>query len=179
MDGDKIERLRLHSLWLSRLTLFLLVATALLALIPIIRRFGTVVRSGAAASDLLFQVVFWLPTLFYLYALWALARAFGSFARGGLLGSAMARGCRRAGVALAAGATGSALVVPNAIRLLAQNGLVPESLRRWGAVLITDTAYLAVGVVGIALFLLGGLIERAAEVQQEAQALRAELGEFF
>ncbi|HEX9946520.1 MAG TPA: DUF2975 domain-containing protein [Allosphingosinicella sp.] len=179
MDGEKIERLRRHSLWLSRLTLFLFGATALVILIPITNGFGSVIPADAAAPHILFRAVFWLPTFFYLYALWAIGRAFGAFARGGLFGSAVAKGCRRAGVALAVGASASALGVPNAIRLLAQHGLVPEPLRRFGSVLIFDTAYLAVGVVGIALFLLGGLLERAAEVQQEAQDLRAELGEFF
>lgn len=179
MDGEKIERLRRHSLWLSRLTLFLFCATALVILVPITAGFGTVIAREEVARHILFRAVMWVPTLFYLYALWAIGRSFGAFARGGLFGSAMARGCRRAGVALAAGASASALGVPNAIRLLAQQGLVPEPLRRFGSILIFDTAYLAVGVVGIALFLLGQLLERAAEVQIEAQALRAELGEFF
>ena len=33
MDGEKIERLRRHSLWLSRLTLFLFCATAFVMLL--------------------------------------------------------------------------------------------------------------------------------------------------
>ncbi|HEX8482699.1 MAG TPA: DUF2975 domain-containing protein [Allosphingosinicella sp.] len=179
MSGEKIERLRRHSLWLSRLTLFLFGATALLILIPITNGFGTILQREAVAPHIYFRAVFWLPTFIYLYALWAIGRSFGAFARGGLFGSAVAKGCRRAGVALAVGAGASAVGVPNAIRLLAQHGLVPEPLRRFGSVLIFDTAYLAVGVVGIALFLLGQLLERAAEVQQEARDLRAELGEFF
>ena len=179
MDERKIERLRRHSLWLSRLTLFLFCATALLILIPITNGFGTMVTDDAVGSHILFRAVFWIPAALYLYALWAIGRSFGAFARGGLFGPAIARGCRRSGIALAAGATASAVGVPNAIRLLAQHGLVPEPLRRFGSILVFDTAYLAVGVVGIALFLLGQLLERAAEVQQEAQDLRAELGEFF
>jgi hypothetical protein len=179
MTGEKIERLRRHSLWLSRLTLFLFGATALVILIPITNGFGTILQREAVAPHIVFRAVFWVPTFIYLYALWAIGRSFGAFARGGLFGPAVAKGCRRAGVALAVGAGASAVGVPNAIRLLAQHGLVPEPLRRFGSVLIFDTAYLAVGVVGIALFLLGQLLERAAEVQQEAQDLRAELGEFF
>ncbi|HEX8448510.1 MAG TPA: DUF2975 domain-containing protein [Allosphingosinicella sp.] len=179
MDEQKIERLRRHSLWLSRLTLFLFCATALLILIPITRGFGTMLTGDAVGPHILFRAVFWVPSALYLYALWAIGRSFGAFARGGLFGAAIAKGCRRSGIALAAGAGASAVGVPNAIRLLAQHGLVPEPLRRFGSVLIFDTAYLAVGVVGIALFLLGQLLERAAEVQKEAQELRAELGEFF
>jgi hypothetical protein len=176
MGGEKIDRLRQHSLWLSRLTLFLFCATALIILLPTAIGFATVVRGEAVARHIVFVFVIWFPAFFYLYALWAIARAFGAFARGGLFGAAMAGGCRRAGIALAIGATASALGVPNAMRLLAQRGLVAG---QHGSVMIFDTAYLAVGVVGIALFLFGGLLERAAEVQQEAQDLRAELGEFF
>lgn len=180
MDGEKIERLRRHSLWLSRLTLFLFCATALVILLPTGIGLATVARGEPVAPRILFVFVLWFPAFFYLFALWAIGRAFGGFARGGLFGTAMAKGCRGAGIALAFGAAASALGVPNAMRLLAQNGLIPGGpARRFASFMIFDTAYLAVGVVGIALFLLGGLLERAAEVQQEAQALRTELGEFF
>ena len=169
MTSEKIDRLRQHSRWLSRLTLFLLTVTALIVLLPTAIGFASAVQGRPVASHIAFVFVLWLPAFFYLYALGAIARAFGAFARGGVFGPAMAKGCRAAGVALALGGTASALVVPNLMRLLYGNGTI----------LIFDTAYLAVGVVGIALFLLGGLIERAAELQQEAQDLRAELGEFF
>jgi hypothetical protein len=179
MDGEKIERLRRHSLWLSRLTLFLFGVTALIILLPTAIGLATVAQGQPVAPRILFVFVLWFPAFFYLYALWAVARSFGSFARGDLFGATMAAGCRHAGVALAVGATASALGVPNAMRLLAQHGLILGSGRKFGSIMTFDTAYLAVGVVGIALFLLGGLLERAAEIQQEAQALRAELGEFF
>ncbi|HEY0130667.1 MAG TPA: DUF2975 domain-containing protein [Allosphingosinicella sp.] len=179
MAGEKMERLRRHSLWLSRLTLFLFCATALVMLLPTLRGLAIAGPGEAVGRNILFMSVIWFPGLFYLYALWAIGRSFGAFARGGVFGSAMATGCRRAGVALALGATSSAVGVPNAIRLLMQQGFFLDQGKRFGAVLIFDTAYLAVGVVGIALYLLGHLLERAAEVQQEAQDLRAELGEFF
>jgi Protein of unknown function (DUF2975) len=179
MGGEKIERLRRHSFWLSRLTLFLFCATGLVILLPTGIGLANVAQGQPVAPRILFVFVLWIPAFFYLYALWAIGRSFGAFARGGLFGAAMAKGCRRAGVALAIGAAASAVGVPNLMRLLAQQGLILGSGRRFGSIMIFDTAYLAVGVVGIALFLLGGLLERAAEVQQEAQALRAELGEFF
>jgi hypothetical protein len=46
-------------------------------------------------------------------------------------------------------------------------------------VLTFDTAYLAVGVVGLALLLMGRLLQRASEIQNEAAAMRSELDEFF
>lgn len=179
MAEAKLERLRRHSLWLSRLTLGLFCATGLIVLLPTGIGLATMAQGQPVAPRILFVFVLWFPAFFYLYALWAIGRSFGAFARGALFGAEMARGCRRAGIALAIGAAISAIGVSNALRLLAQHGLVPGSERRFAPLLIFDTAYLAVGVVGIALFLLGGLIDRAAEVQQEAQALRAELGEFF
>jgi hypothetical protein len=179
MNNEKTDRLRRHSLWLSRLTLFLLCATALIILLPTAIGLATMARGQPVAPRILFVFVLWLPAFFYLCALWSVGRSFGAFARGGQFGAAMAKGCRRAGVALAIGATFSALVVPNLMRLLVQHGMISAQARRFTSVLVFDVAYLAVGVVGIALFLLGGLLERAAEVQQEAQDLRAELGEFF
>ncbi|MFL6843500.1 MAG: hypothetical protein ACJ8ER_01300 [Allosphingosinicella sp.] len=179
MDAEKFERLRRHSLWLSRLIWLLFAATGLVVLLPTAIAVATVAQGQGIAPRILFVFVLWCPASFYLYALWSIGGAFGAFARGGLIGPAMAKGCRRAGVALALGAAASAVAVPNLMRLLAEYGLAVEAVRRFSSVLIFDTAYLAVGVVGIALFLLGGLLESAAAVQQEAQDLRAELGEFF
>jgi energy-converting hydrogenase Eha subunit A len=176
---DQFERLRRHSRWLARLTMALLTACALVILVPTLLGLASLAQGERLAPRVALALVFWSPSLFYLFALAAIARAFGSFARGGVFGPAMARGCRSAGTALALGATMSALGVPNLLRLLAEAGFVVPPRTGYGTVLIFDTAYLAVGVVGIALFLLGGLIDRAAELQREAGALRAELGEFF
>ena len=178
MAGEKIERLRRHSRWLSRLTLALLLATALIILLPTVIALAAAAQGRPIGRNTLTVLVLWLPAFFYLYALWAIARSFGAFARGGVFGPAMAKGCRRAGVALALGGTASAVGVPNLLRILARQGSIDSSPYGNGSVLIFDTAYLAVGVVGISFFLLGGLIERAAEMQQEAQELRAELGGF-
>jgi hypothetical protein len=181
---DQESRLRLRSLWLSRMTLLLLVATALVIVQPVLLGIGAVLgdsalRGGTLRSFLAFSAVMWLPSLFYLYALWAISGAFSYFARGGTIGTAMAQGCRRAGIALAIGATASAIGVPNLLRLLIGQGLIANRAYGNRTVLVFDTAYLAVGVVGLALFLLGGLLERAADVQREAQKLQAELREFF
>src|SRR4051794_37135782 len=112
MDSGKIERLRRHSLWLSRLTLFLFCVTGLIILLPTGIGLATVAQRQAVAPHILFVFVLWCPAFFYLYALWSIGRSFGAFARGGLIGAAMATGCRRAGVALALGAGASAVGVP-------------------------------------------------------------------
>ena len=178
-DDERFERLRRHSRWLARLTLVLLTACALVILLPTLLGLASLAQGERMGSRLAGALVFWSPSIFYLFALWALSRAFAAFGRGDGFGPAVARGCRSAGIALALGATMSAVGVPNLLRLLFQSGIVAAPRTGSGTVLVFDTAYLAVGVVGIALFLLGGLVDRAAEIQQEAGALRAELGEFF
>jgi hypothetical protein len=96
-----------------------------------------------------------------------------------VFGPAIATGCTRAGIALAIGATFSAVGVPNIMRILYARGLIEKPPTPFKSVLIFDTAYLAVGVVGLALVLLGRLLQRAAEIQSEAAAMRNELDEFF
>jgi hypothetical protein len=180
---DEEVRLRRRSLWLARLTMTLLVATALIILQPIVLGVagagsGSGWQGRRLGAHLAFSAAVWLPSCFYLYSLWAIGRAFGSYGRGGTINDAMAKGCRRAGLALALGATASAVGVPLILGALLRSGIITASRYGAGTVLIFDTAYLAVGIVGLALFLLGGLLARVARLAEEAQALRSELGEF-
>ena len=161
MAATDIDQLRRHSLWLSRLTLFLLVATALVTVAPVLIGFALAPARGLPPA-LAFTAVLWMPVPFYLYALWAIRGAFRGFATGGTFGPAIAAGCTRAGFALAIGGTLSAVGVPNVMRVL----------HGQGSVLVFDVAYLAVGVVGLAMILLGRLLSRAAAIEDE-------LGGFF
>lgn len=170
MKEAPVDQLRRHSLWLSRLTLFLLVATALLLTVPttlyLIRAAAGLRPPIQGAS---YTLLYWIPSAFYLYALWAIRSAFRDFAVGGVFGPAIASGCTRAGLALAVGAGLSAVGMPNIIHLL----------KGGGSILHFDIAYLAVGIVGLALVLLGRLLARAADLQRETAELRSELSEFF
>ena len=170
MSSREADQLRRHSLWLSRLTLFLFLATfAVTVGLQLVGLIISAVRGTAPPAAMGSAALLWLPVPFYLYALWAIRGVFRDFARGGTLGPAIASGCVHAGGALAIGATLSAVGVPNLARLI----------RGGGSFLMFDVAYLAVGVVGLALILLGRLLARAAEAQSEAAALREELGGFF
>jgi len=171
-----VQSLRRQSLWLSRLTLVLLLATIAVIVVPPV---AADLHSGLAAPLLWGIALQWLPSLFYLYALWALRSGFQEFAAGGVLGPAIAAGCTRAGVALAIGAGFSAVGVPNLARILSGRGLIDTTDATFTGFLVFDTAYLAVGVIGLALLLLGRLLRRASEVQAEAAALRDELDAFF
>jgi len=171
MHDIGVDQLRRHSLWLSRLTLFLLVATALIIILPTLIIFGRMFAADGQISERAgLATLHWVPSIFYLYALWAIRSAFRDFAVGGVFGPAIAEGCARAGLALAIGATLSAVGIPNLMRLIRGGS---------GSILHLDVAYLAVGVVGLALLLLGRLLRRAADLQREAAALRSELSEFF
>ena len=175
-----VELLRKQSLWLSRLTLLLFSGTAFIILVPTIYGLFHLEEAGYALGPVLLRAaVIWSPTAFYLYALWAVRSAFRDFAGGGIFGPAIASGCTKAGFALAAGATLSAVGVSNLLRILHAGGLVDAPPTMFKGVLVFDTAYLAVGVVGLALVLLGRLLARAAELQSEAAAMRDELAEFF
>jgi hypothetical protein len=173
---DDETKLRQRSLWLSRVTMALFAATTLVIVLPFLLGLGR--TEWSTGNYLAYAAANWLPAAFYLYALWAIGRAFGAFGKGGTIGAAMARGCRRAGVALALGGTASAIGVPNILGALLRSGIIEASRFGSETVLVFDVAYLAVGVVGLALFLLGGLLDRAGRVAEEAQALRSELGEF-
>jgi hypothetical protein len=173
---DDESKLRQRSLWLSRLTMALLAATAAVIVLPFLIGLG---RSAWSTGHFIaYSAANALPSVFYLYALWAMGRAFGAFGRGGTIGAAMARGCRRAGIALALGGAASAVGVPNILGALLRSGIIEGSRFGSSTVLVFDVAYLAVGVVGLALFLLGDLLDRAGRLAEEAQALRSELGEF-
>ncbi|MDT9600707.1 hypothetical protein [Sphingosinicella rhizophila] len=170
-----MDLLRQHSLWLARFTLFLLAGTAFALLLPTLVLLAVHAASEGTWPRLLgWSIETALPSIFYLYALWAIRITFRDYAAQGLFGPTLAIGCTRAGAALALGAVASAIVAPNLLRLLEPGG----SWANPGFVRF-DSAYLAVGVVGIAITLLGRLLRRAVEVQREAAQLRRELQDFF
>ena len=172
--------LRQHSLWLSRLTLFLFGATTAVIVLPTLAGFGAAAGGEPPLiPNILAAAVIWLPSFFYLYALWSIRSAFRDFSAGRFFGAAVASGCTRAGLALALGATLSAAGVPNLLRVFRAHGLVEVGPQGLTGILQFDTAYLAVGVVGLALLLLGRLLRHAEEIQKEAAGLRDELGGFM
>lgn len=176
---DQIDKLRRDSRLFGRVTLALLIATALLLLVPTLAALGmSAARHGTWATLLRWSGVIWLPSIFYLYALWAIRRLFVAYAQGGLIGPAVAAGCTQAGVALALGGTTSAVIVPNLLRLI-DHASSPGGQPVRGSFLHFDLAYLAVGVVGLAMVLLGRLLHQAAAAHAEAARLKGELEGFF
>jgi hypothetical protein len=97
------------------------------------------------------------PSLFYLYAVWALGGAMGELAQGSLFQPTVVSALRRVGLALGLGGVASVFGVVNLARLVTGNG----SFLHW------DVSGMTLGMVGGALFLLGGLVEQAGRVQAE------------
>ena len=170
MEHISTPGLQQHSRWLTRIADVMLVGTVAVLVLPAL---VALMRAPAAAVLGVQVLPHWLATLPYLFAVFAIRQGFAGYARGGVLGHVMARACRQAGSALVIGAGVSVFGMPLLVRWLAAPG---NHLR--GTLMVFDPAYVAIGVVGLALVLLGGLLERAVEAQERMQALERELTEF-
>lgn len=170
MDAISRSRLQQHSRWLTRIADFMLAGTFAALLLPTL---FLLTKSPAAEVLRGELVVHWLVPLPYLFAVFAIRQAFAAYASGGVLGQVMVKACRHAGGALAVGAGISAFGMPLLLRWFATSA---HPMSR--TVMVFDVAYVAIGVVGLALVLLGGLIRRAIDVQDRVHALEHELEEF-
>lgn len=163
-----LTHLQRQSRWLSRIATFMFVGLTAVVVLPLI---AVAQRADLTLDQVLGSRVWmqWLPTLPYLLAILAIRRGFAVFARGGAIGLAMGTACRRAGWAVAIGAGLSAFGAPLIARVIdAQSRTVMNY----------DPAYIATGVVGLALVLLGGLLDRASSAEARMQSLERELEEF-
>jgi len=97
------------------------------------------------------------PSVFYLYAVWALGGAMGELAKGRLFQPTVVSTLRRVGLALGLGGVASVFLVVNLARLVTGGG----SYLHW------DVSGMTLGMIGGALFLLGGVVEQAGRVQAE------------
>jgi len=117
--------------------------------------------SSGGGTQALLLVVRLLPGVGYLWALWAVQRALGELAAGGMFQPAVARAMRHIGIGVLAGALFNVFAVTNLSRWIAGGQ---------GGYLYFDLSGIVLGVVGAALVLL-------ARVVDQARALQAELDE--
>ncbi len=99
-----------------------------------------------------------VPTVFYLFAVWAIGAAMGQLSKGRLIQPTLASALRRVGLSLGIGGLFHVFGVTNVIRLI-------EGGR--GGWAWFDVAGMTLGMIGGALFLLGGVMEQAGRVQAE------------
>lgn len=137
---------------------------------------------SAPASDIpelpILYSVYWLPTLFYLWALIAISRTFGELSRGALFGPVIAKGLTHLGWALLVGG------VVNAITLrVVQSATLPSGFSDGDVYAFKgikfDAAHAMLVLVAIAILLLARLIHAAAEYRTKTELLEAELDEFI
>ena len=167
----------------ARLRLFatlVFAGTALIAAGPLVAvMLRATVGADVSMQEVNFGLLATLPSLFFLWGVWCVRRVAGALAKGALFEPVVVTAVRDVGVALVAGAAAGAIVVPNLGRWGRMAGLLPGHAHPFESLFYFDTAYVAVGMVGLALMLLARLVKRAADERQRADTLKAELDEFF
>ena len=156
--ADRFRRRCAQFRWLA---IFMVVSVgALLALIHVLAPGILMARGDYAATPThwLAQFVWALPTVFYLFAVWSIGAAMGQLSKGRLIQPTLVHALRRVGIALGIGGLLSVFGVTNLVRLV-------ESGR--GGWAYFDVAGMTLGMIGGALFLLGGVMEQAGRVQAE------------
>ena len=103
-------------------------------------------------------LVWFSPVVFYLFGVWSIGSAMGQLSRGRLIQPTLSSALRRVGLSLGLGGVMSVFIVSNLMRLI-ENGR--------GGLLHFDVAGMTLGMIGGALFLLGGVVDQAGKVQAE------------
>ena len=108
--------------------------------------------------DIASSVVWVMPAVCYLAAVWMIGRAMGQLSKGRLIQPTLVLALRNVGLALGVGGLLSVFVVTNLTRIL-QGGQ--------GGWFHFDVSGMTLGMIGGALFLLGRVLDQAADVQAE------------
>lgn len=160
MSQTDLARFRRRCAQFRWLAIFMVLSVgALLALIHLVAPGVLLVRGDPSmASRWLADVVWALPTAFYLFAVWSIGAAMGQLSKGRLIQPTLVRALRRVGLSLGFGGLLSVFGVTNLTRLI-------EGGR--GGWAYFDVPGMTLGMIGGALFLLGGVVEQAGRVQAE------------
>ena len=161
MSQTDLARFRQRCGQFRWLAIFMVVSVGgLLALIHLV--FPFIVLARGAPSDFgarfVASAVWWAPSVCYLFGVWSIGRAMGDLSKGRLFQPTVSDALRRVGLALGIGGVLSVFVMSNLMRLVGQSG---------GGYLHFDVPGMTLGMIGGALFLLGGVIEQAGKVQAE------------
>ena len=110
------------------------------------------------ARQWLAHTIWALPAAFYLFAVWSIGTAMGQLSKGRLIQPTLVHALRRVGLSLGFGGLLSVFGVTNVMRLV-------EGGR--GGWAYFDVPGMTLGMIGGALFLLGGVMEQAGKAQAE------------
>ncbi len=142
--------LRARSRLLSRLVMLVFIVLLLASLMEI-----AVTATGVYPHTRL--LLYRLPMLFYLWAIWAVGRACAAIGRGEYFAEVVPRLLNRVGLALFFGAIANVFVAPVLMKLLTGRG----------GYAAYDVAAITLGVVGLALVVIAPLLRHAAEMRAE------------
>ena len=161
MTQTATDRFRRRCAQFRWLAVFMVVSVGLLLALMYLLAPGVLLARGDypdPPTRWLTQAVWALPTVFYLFAVWSIGGAMGQLSKGRLIQPTLAHALRRVGLALGFGGLLSVFGVTNVTRLIegGQGG--------WA---YFDVAGMTLGMIGGALFLLGGVMEQAGKVQAE------------
>lgn len=161
MSQTDIDRFRQRCAQFRWLAVFMVISvSALLVLIHFVAP-GVLLARGdydGTPGGWMSGIVWALPTVFYLFAVWAIGSAMGQLSKGRLIQPILVHALRRVGLSLGLGGLFHVFGVTNVIRLI-------EGGR--GGFAWFDVAGMTLGMIGGALFLLGGVMEQADKVQAE------------
>lgn len=161
MSQTDIDRFRRRCAWFRWLAVFMVISVGALLTLAYLIAPGVMVARGdfeGTTGGWMSDIVWALPTVFYLFAVWAIGAAMGQLSKGRLIQPILVHALRRVGLSLGLGGLFSVFGVTNVIRLI-------EGGR--GSFAYFDVAGMTLGMIGGALFLLGGVMEQAGKVQAE------------
>ncbi len=158
-----LNRFRSHCTWLRVLSTGVFACLVLILLLPylvlpVVMGWHDHALGQAFWRNLQLGLVHLLPGLCYLWALWAVRRALGALSRGELFGLAVVGALRQVGYGVVAGAVLSVFAVTNLSRMITHGR---------GGFAYFDLSGIVLAVVGAALVLMAGLLDRARGMQDE------------
>ncbi len=159
MSQADITRFRARCRQFRWLTWFMVGSVGLIvALMYVVAPVALWARGELDGARVLTGLLMGLPAACYLFAVWTIGAALGRLSEGRLIQPTLASTLRTVGIALGVGGVLSVFVVTNAARLVNAGQ---------GGYLHFDVPGMALGMIGGALFLLGGVAEQAGRVQAE------------
>ncbi len=161
MTQTATERFRLRCRQFRWLAMFMVVSVGgLLVLMYLVAPTVLMMRGEFFPWPALWsaEIVRLLPSVFYLFAVWSIGSAMGQLSKGRLIQPTLVHALRRVGLALGFGGLLSVFGVTNLMRLTGGHEA------SWA---YFDVSGMTLGMIGGALFLLGGVMEQAGKVQAE------------